>query len=133
MCSVCVVVTPLYHHRGMTRATYRRMRWLLAIALCSCAPSPASVVDHPAVLPSPPGEQAVALPGGGNALWWDAASSTLYLTDSNASSLVAWTEAAGLHAVATLPADAAERCWWQTSVSGRTVGCSRWPTARRRR
>ena len=59
------------------------------------------------MLPPPPVEQAVVLPGGGNALWWDAASSTLYLTDSHASALVAWTAAAGLHPVATLPADAA--------------------------
>ena len=94
------------------------MRWLLAIVLGSCAAPAASVVEHPAT-PSavtakaaaaeaaPPAEQVIALPGGGNALWWDAASSTLYLTDSNASSLVAWTAAAGLQPVAQLPADAA--------------------------
>ena len=33
-------------------------------------------------------EIVVPLAGGANALWWDAASSTLYLTDNNADALV---------------------------------------------
>lgn len=45
--------------------------------------------------------------GGANALWWDAASSTLYLTDSNASSLMTWTDADGLQVAGAIPADEA--------------------------
>lgn len=47
------------------------------------------------------------MPGGGNALWWDAASSTLYLTDSGTSALMTWTDAAGLQVATQLPAGTA--------------------------
>jgi hypothetical protein len=58
-----------------------------------------------------PGDLTVALSGGANALWWDAAASVLYLTDSNTSSLLAWTDAEGIREVCSLPADAAgPRC-----------------------
>jgi hypothetical protein len=55
----------------------------------------------------PPGDIVVALSGGANALWWDATSSVLYLTDSNTSSLLTWTDAEGIREVCSLPADAA--------------------------
>jgi len=91
------------------------MRWLLAIAVCSCATPPtgagAGGVVRPeaprAAAPSVPADVTIALPGGANALWWDAASSTLYLTDSNASALMAWTEAGGLRVETALPAESA--------------------------
>jgi len=90
------------------------MRWLLAIAVCGCAAHPAGAGDPP-VHPEPPraapvrlpADATIALAGGGNALWWDAAGATLYLTDSNTSSLMTWTEAAGLQVGAALPAGAA--------------------------
>jgi hypothetical protein len=52
-------------------------------------------------------DAAVALAGGANALWWDAARATLYLTDNNTSALLARTAAGGLQPVATLPAGSA--------------------------
>lgn len=87
------------------------MRWLVvAIALCSCGtpPSGAGGAVRPeaprAAAPVVPADVTVALPGGANALWWDAASSTLYLTDSNASALMVWTEAGGVRVETALPA-----------------------------
>jgi hypothetical protein len=95
------------------------MRWLLALIVSGCAAHPAPVAEPPApVRPEaqaarspasvkPPADVAINLPGGANALWWDAASSTLYLTDSNISSLVAWTDKDGFQPTATLPAGSA--------------------------
>ena len=94
------------------------MRWLFAIALLGCAAHPAGVADRPArpepaaVAAAPAAsasatEATIPLAGGANALLWDAARSTLYLTDSNTSSLLTWTDAAGLQVAATIPADAA--------------------------
>jgi hypothetical protein len=89
------------------------MRWLLAIAVCGCATPPAGAggaarpeTPH-AAAPAVPADVAISLPGGANALWWDAASSTLYFTDSNASALMTWTDAGGLHVETELPAAAA--------------------------
>jgi hypothetical protein len=114
------VVTRLYHAAGAARATCRGMRWLLAIAVCGCAaPSsgaggvadrPVSPATAPAEAPraaQPPADISVTLPGGANALCWDAAGSTLYLSDSNASSLVTWTDAGGLQPSDALPAGSA--------------------------
>jgi len=93
------------------------MRWLLAIAICGCATPPAAggaarpEAPRPeaprAAAPAVPSATAIALPGGANALWWDAASSTLYLTDSNASALMAWSDAGGLRMDTALPASPA--------------------------
>ncbi|HEX3481247.1 MAG TPA: hypothetical protein VHT91_39815 [Kofleriaceae bacterium] len=94
------------------------MRWLLAIAICGCATPPAAggaarpeaprpEAPRPEAPRAAPSEAAIALPGGANALWWDAASSTLYLTDSNASALLAWSDAGGLRTETALPADPA--------------------------
>jgi len=90
------------------------MRSLLrfAIVLATCgACSHAPTASAPPVAPSAPpaaaSDKVIPLAGGGNALWWDAASATLYLTDSNASALIAWTEAGGLTPVATVPAGTA--------------------------
>jgi hypothetical protein len=52
----------------------------------------------------PPAETAIVLPGGANALWWDAAAATLYLTDSNASALMTWTDAGGFQLASAVPA-----------------------------
>jgi hypothetical protein len=99
------------------------MRWLLAIAICGCATPPAGAggaarpeapraeapraeASRPAA-PAVPPDAAVALPGGANALWWDAASSTLYLTDSNTSALLTWSDAGGLRVETALPASPA--------------------------
>ncbi len=89
------------------------MRWLLVIAICGCATPPAGAggaarPEAPrAAAPAVPADATISLPGGANALWWDAASSTLYLTDSNASALMTWTDAGGLHVETVLPADQA--------------------------
>jgi hypothetical protein len=78
------------------------MRLLLAIVLSSCAAGAPRPVE-----PAPAKDVDVALAGGANALWWDAATSTLYLTDSNTSALVTWTERGGLQSVAAVPAGTA--------------------------
>ncbi|MEO7732658.1 MAG: hypothetical protein ABIY55_16940 [Kofleriaceae bacterium] len=82
---------------------------LATLDACSHAPptSAPPTAPSPPTSPAVPSEIVVSLAGGGNALWWDAASATLYLTDSNASALVAWTEAGGLAPVATVPAGTA--------------------------
>ena len=91
---------------------------LLAIALAACgggaapaAPTtpsaPVAPITAPAPAPAPAIDKDIELAGGANALWWDAASSTLYLTDNNADALLAWTDAGGLAPVATLPPSAA--------------------------
>jgi hypothetical protein len=89
------------------------MRWLLAIAICGCTAPPAGAggpvhpeAPHGAAV-NVPADVTLSLPGGANALWWDAASSTLYLTDSNTSALATWTDAGGLQVGAALPAEAA--------------------------
>lgn len=81
-----------------------RSLWF-AIALAGCA-TPATT---PATIPAAPTAEAaaadtiIALAGGGNALWWDDAGKTLYLTDNNTGALVQWTEAGGLQQVAAFP------------------------------
>ena len=93
------------------------MRYLvvLAIIACGCAGPSTKVVEPPVRAEAPPGppeaaapaERVVPLAGGANALLWDAASSTLYLTDNNTSSLLAWTEAGGIRTIGALPAQSA--------------------------
>lgn len=61
-------------------------------------------VDAPPDGPDPRGPMTVDLAGGANSVLWDAASSTLYLTDNNANTLVRWTDAGGLQTVGTFPA-----------------------------
>ncbi|HEY0992806.1 MAG TPA: hypothetical protein VGD80_37385 [Kofleriaceae bacterium] len=101
------------------------MRWLLATAVFGCAvfgcavsgcaisgcaagptggQQPARPVPPPSEAARPPAETAIALPGGASSLWWDAAAATLYLTDSNASALMAWTDAGGFQLASALPA-----------------------------
>jgi hypothetical protein len=88
------------------------MRWLLAVTLCGCASNPGVAGrPEPAAAPAartaaPAADVAIALSGGANALWWDAASSRLYLTNSSSSALMTWTDAEGLRDVCALPADA---------------------------
>ena len=88
---------------------------LFALALAACG-APAKPVETPP--PSPPPapittvaadqapDVAVPLAGGANALWWDAASATLYLSDNNADALLQWTDAGGLKTVGTFPTTA---------------------------
>lgn len=91
------------------------MRFLLvAIALAGCAGTAAKPVEAgpPAAAtvtaaPAPAADVVVTLAGGANALWWDAASSTLYLTDNNTDTLVQWTDAGGLQAAGSFPPAAA--------------------------
>jgi hypothetical protein len=93
------------------------MRFLLvAIALGACGSTPAQPVaarapadtHHADPAPAPaPADIVVPLAGGANALLWEAASSTLYLTDNNADALVRWTDAGGLETVGALPPDSA--------------------------
>ena len=51
-----------------------------------------------------PADVVVELPGEANGIVWDAATSTLYLTDNTAGAIASWTDAAGFATVATLPA-----------------------------
>lgn len=98
----------------------KRCSWVVA-ALAACGGSSSHSVDaptsidshaidaHPDTAPSPdaPTETVVTLTGGANALLWDAATSTLYLTDNNADALLTWTSAGGVASVAPLPAETA--------------------------
>src|SRR5262245_65699515 len=93
--------------RGVQR---RSMRWLLAIAVCGCAAGPTGgeqpvrPVPPPAEAAKPSAATAIPLPGGANALWWDAAAATLYLTDSNTSAVMTWTDGGGFQLASALPA-----------------------------
>lgn len=88
------------------------MRFLTACAVailvggCGGAAKPPVAGAEPAK-PVVPAAQVVPLEGGANALWWDAATATLYLTDSNAAALLAWTADKGVTKVATVPAGTA--------------------------
>src|SRR5690242_21062226 len=81
------------------------MRWLVAIVVIGCG-SPGVPPAAPSSAPSSPSarEATIALPGGANALWWDAGAATLYLTDSNTSAVVTWTDKSGLAPAGALPA-----------------------------
>ena len=72
-----------------------------AAALDAAAPDATSVDAAPIDAPAP---TTYDLAGGANALRWDSATSTLYLTDNNADSLVRFTDAGGLQTVGTFPA-----------------------------
>jgi len=88
--------------------------FLIAITLAACSSPAARPVEPAAPAPAPPAApQAAAAPatelviplvGGGNAVVWDAATSTLYLTDSNADALLRWTDRGGLETVGSFPA-----------------------------
>ncbi|HEY0193230.1 MAG TPA: hypothetical protein VGC42_19065 [Kofleriaceae bacterium] len=91
----------------------RSLLFTLALAACGAPARPveAPAPPPPVQAPRPPsaehGEVVVPLAGGANAVWWDAASQTLYLTDNNADALLQWTDAGGLSTVGTFPASAA--------------------------
>ncbi|HET9623106.1 MAG TPA: hypothetical protein VFP84_17155 [Kofleriaceae bacterium] len=77
----------------------------LALALAACGGHPPSPAAPPAPEAAPvTADKDLELAGGANALWWDAASSTLFLTDNNADALLAYTDTGGLAPVVTLPA-----------------------------
>lgn len=91
--------------------------FLIAIALTACGSTPAKPVEpaapaasSPAAAPAtvaaaaPAAEVVVPLVGGGNAVVWDAGTSTLYLTDSNADALLRWTDHGRLETVGGFPA-----------------------------
>ncbi len=89
---------------------------LLAIALIACGSSSSKTPDAsmhqdaPKPLDAPadaPADVTMNLNGGANALLWDAASSTLYLTDDNNNKLLKWTDANGIQDVAMLPNESA--------------------------
>ncbi|MFT3693177.1 MAG: hypothetical protein QM831_08550 [Kofleriaceae bacterium] len=56
---------------------------------------------------APPMAVAVALTGGANDLWWDAASNTLFYTDDNANTFNKWTDEGGTAVLGALPPYAA--------------------------
>jgi hypothetical protein len=67
------------------------------------APTPDA--PSPDAGPDPRGPTTVNLAGGANALLWDTAAATLYLTDNNANTLLKWKDAAtGVQQVGTFPA-----------------------------
>ena len=76
------------------------------------APVPPAVdapaTDAPAIdAPDPRGPATITLAGGANGLLWDAAASTLYLTNNDANALIRFTDAGGLQTVGTFPATTA--------------------------
>lgn len=85
---------------------------LLCLLLSACgdnhpaadaaAPPPEDAAADAAT--DPRGPATFALSGGANGLLWDAATRTLYLTDSNANALVRWTDAGGLQQLGAFPA-----------------------------
>jgi hypothetical protein len=82
----------------------------VAIAIGACggnAPKPVEArppAEASAVVTAAPvADVVITLAGSANALVWDAASSTLFLTDSNTDTLVSWTDAGGLAAAGTFP------------------------------
>jgi hypothetical protein len=90
----------------------RSLWWLAAIAACGgngAHPVDAHAIDAraDAHAPDAPAQTVVMLNGGANALWWDAGSQALLLTDSGVPALVSWTPANGLQTVATLPKETA--------------------------
>jgi hypothetical protein len=69
------------------------------------APTPDVARDAAIDGPDARGPATFNLAGGANALLWDNATSTLYLTDNNANTLLKWTTAAaGVQTVGTFPA-----------------------------
>jgi hypothetical protein len=96
----------------------KRFSWLV-VALAACGGSSAHPIDAPSTVdshavdahldasPDAPAATAIDLDGGANALLWDAATSTLYLTDNDADALLKWTGANGVETVATLPTSTA--------------------------
>jgi hypothetical protein len=117
-----LVVTPVYYAAGRDHATSRSMPFmqavLVAMALCACGSPATRPVEvqapteahneahneaHHADIAAAPAEIVVPLSGGANALLWDAATSTLYLTNNNDDALVQWTDAGGLQTVGTFP------------------------------
>ncbi len=96
---------------------------LLAIALTTaCGSNNNSTVDAPKAIDgkaidaeaidaapdAPPADTVVTLSGAANALLWDAATSTLFLTDNMADTLLKYTDANGIQTVAALPNGAGE-------------------------
>src|SRR5262249_43334061 len=89
---------------------------LLMLALCACGDSSSTTIDAP---PQPidardtdasidaPTLADVTLGGGANALLWDAATPTLFLTDTDTDRLVEWPGAGGLADAAPPPAETA--------------------------
>lgn len=69
------------------------------------AVTPDAAPDAAVVVDAPPADITMNLAGGGNALLWDAATSTLYFTDGTANKLMKYTDAGGMVAVATLPTE----------------------------
>jgi hypothetical protein len=99
-----------------------RFSYLALVLAAGCGSNSSSTVDAPraidaakqidaTVFDAPPdgtpNDQIISLAGGANALLWDAASSTLFLTNGNADTLLKYTDANGIQTVATLPPETA--------------------------
>lgn len=87
------------------------MRSLLLLSLLvACGGENDARVDAPPAddaapdAADPRGPATYTLAGGANSLLWDAATTTLYLTDSNANALLKWTDAGGFQQVGMFPA-----------------------------
>jgi hypothetical protein len=72
---------------------------LFVLALAACATRPTEPSTPASAAPASQAPVVLPLAGGANALAWDAATSTLYLTDSNADTLLRWTPRAGIETV----------------------------------
>jgi sugar lactone lactonase YvrE len=76
----------------------------IAVAMLAIGCSGSSASTDPRPPPEPPklaapSGRVVELPGDGNGAYWDAPSSTLYVTDDTHGQLVAWTDAKGISVV----------------------------------
>lgn len=97
--------------RTMLLAILASAASVAAAAGAGCSPSTTQQPPvEPSVKPHPPGwvppatqAKTIDLPGDANGCVWDAASSTLYLTDNTHDQIIAWTDAGGFKPVATLP------------------------------
>lgn len=65
--------------------------------------APPKAIDAKDIDAAAAGPMSIPLAGGANDLWWDTASSTLFLTDENTNNLDKYTDANGVQVVGTFP------------------------------
>lgn len=76
---------------------------LFAAVLSACASMPPSNTMDSGV-PVERGPKAIAVDGDPNGLWWDDASSTLYIADDNGNRILTWRDGEGISKLGDLPA-----------------------------
>jgi sugar lactone lactonase YvrE len=98
--------------RGLhCRASMRLAFAAIVVGACgspssdTAAPANAAHAVEPTTAPAKTDRKSIDLPGDANGLVWDAATSTLYLTDSTNAQIERWTDAGGFAPVAACPHD----------------------------